>query len=272
MVEQRIGFCTSRDGVRIAYAVHGSGPPIVRPSTWLTHLERDWRSPLWRHWLEELGRANTVVRYDERGCGLSDRDVEDLSPEAWLWDLEAVVEATGLDAFDLVGGAGVGLLSFGSLAGALAPTLTALGLAQVPVGVGLAAVLVGAVAAAGEWPSPDHRTRVLAWTLVGQPVAWVVGMPVVGAIAATAGWRPALVALPVSASVPALVALRRAPAGRAAARSRDRRWLLQPPVARWALGEVLAFSAWSATLVYAGTLFAVSYGAGPAQVGLVLGA
>ncbi len=102
-MEQRIGFCTSRDGVRIAYAVHGSGPPIVRPSTWLTHLEHDWRSPVWRHWLEELGRANTVVRYDERGCGLSDRDVEDLSPEAWLWDLEAVVDAVGLDAFDLLG-------------------------------------------------------------------------------------------------------------------------------------------------------------------------
>ncbi|HXF36602.1 MAG TPA: alpha/beta fold hydrolase, partial [Actinomycetota bacterium] len=102
-MEQRVGCCTSRDGVRIAYAVHGSGPPIVRPSTWLTHLEHDWRSPVWRHWLEELGRANTVVRYDERGCGLSDRDVEDLSLEAWLWDLDAVVEAVGLDAFDLLG-------------------------------------------------------------------------------------------------------------------------------------------------------------------------
>lgn len=166
---------------------------------------------------------------------------------------------------------GVALLALGSLAGALAPTLTALRLAQVPIGVGLAAVLVGAVAAAGEWPSVERRTRVLAWTLVGQPVAWVVGMPVVGTIAAAAGWRPALVALPVSASVPALMALRRAPAGRGAARSGDRRWLLHPPVARWALGEVLAFSAWSATLVYAGALFAASYGAGPAQVGLVLG-
>jgi pimeloyl-ACP methyl ester carboxylesterase/DNA-binding CsgD family transcriptional regulator len=102
-VEQRIGFCTSRDGVRIAYAIHGSGPPVVRPSTWLTHLEQDWRNPIWHHWLEELGRANTVVRYDERGCGLSDRDVEDLSSEAWLSDLEAVVEAAGLDTFDLLG-------------------------------------------------------------------------------------------------------------------------------------------------------------------------
>ncbi len=167
---------------------------------------------------------------------------------------------------------GVALLALGSLACALAPTLTVLGLAQVPVGVELAAVLVGALTAAGEWPSAERRTRVLAWTLVGQPVAWVVGMPIVGTIAGTAGWRPALMVLPVSASVPALLAMRRAPGGRAPARSRERRWLLRPPVARWALGEVLAFSAWSGTLVYAGTLFADSYGAGPAQVGLVLGA
>jgi len=102
-LEQRIGFCTAPDGVRLAYAVHGSGPPLVRPSTWLTHLEYDWRSPVWRHWLEELGRANTLIRYDERGCGLSDRDPEDLSPEASLADLETVVDAVGLETFDLLG-------------------------------------------------------------------------------------------------------------------------------------------------------------------------
>jgi pimeloyl-ACP methyl ester carboxylesterase/DNA-binding CsgD family transcriptional regulator len=102
-VEQRIGFCTAPDGVRLAYGVSGSGPAIVRPSTWLTHLERDWASPVWRHWLEELGRANTLVRYDERGCGLSDREVGELSPQVWLSDLETVVEAAGLDTFDLLG-------------------------------------------------------------------------------------------------------------------------------------------------------------------------
>jgi pimeloyl-ACP methyl ester carboxylesterase/DNA-binding CsgD family transcriptional regulator len=75
----------------------------VRPSTWLTHLERDRRSPVWRHWLEELGRSHTVVRFDERGCGLSDHDVDDLSPAAWLADLEAVVDAVGLERFDLLG-------------------------------------------------------------------------------------------------------------------------------------------------------------------------
>ena len=72
-VEQQVRFCTAADGVRLAFAVHGSGPPIVRVATWLTNLERDWDSPVWRHWLEGLGARHTLIRYDERGCGLSDR-------------------------------------------------------------------------------------------------------------------------------------------------------------------------------------------------------
>jgi pimeloyl-ACP methyl ester carboxylesterase/DNA-binding CsgD family transcriptional regulator len=101
----RIGFCTAPDGVRIAYAVHGSGPPLVKAANWLTHLERDWESPVWRHWLECLGAHNTVVRYDERGCGLSDREVgEDaFSVETWVGDLETVVDAAGLQRFGLLG-------------------------------------------------------------------------------------------------------------------------------------------------------------------------
>jgi pimeloyl-ACP methyl ester carboxylesterase len=96
-------FCTAPDGTRIAYAVHGSGPPLVRTSTWLTHLEFDWQSPVWRHWLDELGDGNTLVRYDERGCGLSDREVEDLSLEARVADLETVIKAAALDRFALLG-------------------------------------------------------------------------------------------------------------------------------------------------------------------------
>ena len=103
MVGQQIRFCVARDGVRLAYAVHGSGPPIVRVATWLTHLEFDWESPVWRHWLEELGKGHTVIRYDERGCGLSDRAPGELSVEAWVADLEAVVAAAGLDRFALLG-------------------------------------------------------------------------------------------------------------------------------------------------------------------------
>ena len=103
MVRQHIRFCIAPDGARLAYAVHGSGPPIVRVATWLTHLEFDWESPVWRHWLEELGRRHTVVRYDERGCGLSDRAPGEVSLEAWVADLEAVVAAAGLDRFALLG-------------------------------------------------------------------------------------------------------------------------------------------------------------------------
>jgi pimeloyl-ACP methyl ester carboxylesterase/DNA-binding CsgD family transcriptional regulator len=102
-LEQQIRFCTTPDRVRLAYATHGNGPPLVKAANWLTHLEFDWESPVWRHWLEELGRGNTVVRYDERGCGLSDWDVEDLSLEAWISDLETVVDAAGLDRFALLG-------------------------------------------------------------------------------------------------------------------------------------------------------------------------
>src|SRR6478735_7864920 len=94
-MEQQVRFCVAPDGVRLAYAVHGRGPPIVRAATWLTHLDFDWESLVWRHWLAALGDGRTVVRYDERGCGLSDRDVGELSLEVWVTDLETVVAAAG---------------------------------------------------------------------------------------------------------------------------------------------------------------------------------
>lgn len=75
----------------------------MRTATWLTHLELDWESPVWRHWLDGLADGHTVLRYDERGCGLSDRDVEDLSLEARVADLEAVIDAAKLDQVDLLG-------------------------------------------------------------------------------------------------------------------------------------------------------------------------
>jgi pimeloyl-ACP methyl ester carboxylesterase/DNA-binding CsgD family transcriptional regulator len=102
-VRQDIRFCTAPDGARLAFAVHGSGPPLVKASNWLTHLEFDWESPVWRHWLRALGERYTVVRYDERGCGLSDRDVGELSPERWVGDLGAVVDAAGLERCALLG-------------------------------------------------------------------------------------------------------------------------------------------------------------------------
>src|SRR5262249_4772928 len=102
-LDQQIRFCAANDGVRLAYAVHGKGPPLVKAPNWLTHLEFDWQSPLWRPWLEELGKTNQVIRYDERGAGLSDWEVEDFSLEAWVTDLEAVVDAADVDRFALLG-------------------------------------------------------------------------------------------------------------------------------------------------------------------------
>jgi pimeloyl-ACP methyl ester carboxylesterase/DNA-binding winged helix-turn-helix (wHTH) protein len=100
---QRIRFCTAADGVRIAYATSGTGPPLVKPANWITHLEYDWESPVWRHWLRELSRDHTLLRYDERGCGLSDHDAADLSFDSWVDDLETVIDAAGLDRFPLLG-------------------------------------------------------------------------------------------------------------------------------------------------------------------------
>lgn len=101
-IPQQIRFCESHDGVRIAYATSGTGPPLVKAANWLSHLEFDGVSPVWNHWLRELSRHNTLVRYDARGCGLSDRDV-DLLFEAWVRDLETVVEASGCHRFPLLG-------------------------------------------------------------------------------------------------------------------------------------------------------------------------
>jgi pimeloyl-ACP methyl ester carboxylesterase/DNA-binding CsgD family transcriptional regulator len=103
---QTIRFCRAADGTRLAYAVHGSGPPLVVVSCWLSHLQHDWQSPVWRHFLEDLGAIATVVRYDERGFGMSDWTVDDFSIEARLGDLEAVLHATGHERFALLGMSG----------------------------------------------------------------------------------------------------------------------------------------------------------------------
>ena len=99
---QDIRFARSADGVGIAYAVHGSGPPLLIDACWLSHLQFDWQSPVWRHYLVELGRIATVIRYDERGHGLSDRGVTDHSLEARVADLEAVADDAGFERFALL--------------------------------------------------------------------------------------------------------------------------------------------------------------------------
>ncbi|MDX1394712.1 MAG: alpha/beta fold hydrolase [Gemmatimonadota bacterium] len=102
-LNQKVRICTARDGVKIAWARSGSGPPLVKAANWLSHLEHDAKSPMWRHWWSGLSRHHTLIRYDERGQGLSDREAADISFEAWVADLEAVVDAAGLDRFTLLG-------------------------------------------------------------------------------------------------------------------------------------------------------------------------
>jgi pimeloyl-ACP methyl ester carboxylesterase/DNA-binding CsgD family transcriptional regulator len=100
-MQQQIRFCTSSDGVRLAYAVSGSGPPLLRAPHWITHLEHD--DAVWGHLLEALGRRFTLVRFDQRGCGLSDRGAADISFEAWVRDLESVADAAQLERFPVLG-------------------------------------------------------------------------------------------------------------------------------------------------------------------------
>jgi len=100
---QNIQFCVTSDGARLAYASTGAGYPLVKAANWLNHLDYEWDSPLWKHWLAELTKHHRLIRYDERGNGLSQRDVKEMSFEQWVQDLEAVVAATRVDRFALMG-------------------------------------------------------------------------------------------------------------------------------------------------------------------------
>jgi class 3 adenylate cyclase/pimeloyl-ACP methyl ester carboxylesterase len=102
-LKQEIKYCRTAKGVRLAYATVGSGPPLVKTANWLNHLEYDWESPVWRHVLHGLARERTLIRYDARGNGMSDWDVDEISFEAWVRDLETVVEAAGVKRFPLLG-------------------------------------------------------------------------------------------------------------------------------------------------------------------------
>jgi len=101
-LHQEIRFTSTADGVRIAWASIGEGRPIVKAANWMSHLDYEWESPIWRHWLSGLARRHRLIRYDERGNGLSDRDCA-ITFEAMAADLEAVVEAAGVERFALFG-------------------------------------------------------------------------------------------------------------------------------------------------------------------------
>ncbi len=102
-VAQTIKYCRAPDGVRLAYAISGSGPPLVKAGNWMNHLEYDWESPIWRHVFRGLSRNHTLIRYDARGNGLSDWDVDTLSLDAWVTDLETVVNRAAVERFPLLG-------------------------------------------------------------------------------------------------------------------------------------------------------------------------
>src|SRR5256885_10125900 len=100
---QEIRFLRADDGVRLAFAIHGDGPPLINVACWLSHLQFDWESPVRRHLLEDLGAFTTLVRYDERGSGLSDWEIADYSIDARVNDLEAVIDQLGFGRVALLG-------------------------------------------------------------------------------------------------------------------------------------------------------------------------
>lgn len=102
-MKQNIRFCTAPDGASLAYATSGDGPPLVRVANWLTHLDLDWKGPIWSHWFREFSKDHTLVRFDLRGSGLSERSVEEQSLEVWRQDLETIIEDLGIDRFPLLG-------------------------------------------------------------------------------------------------------------------------------------------------------------------------
>jgi DNA-binding winged helix-turn-helix (wHTH) protein/alpha-beta hydrolase superfamily lysophospholipase len=103
VLHQQIRFRRSPQGIRLAYAQSGKGPPLVKAANWMSHLELDWQSPVWGHWLHALSANHHLTRYDGRGNGLSDRDVPDVSLAAMVSDLEAVVDETQQGSFALLG-------------------------------------------------------------------------------------------------------------------------------------------------------------------------
>ncbi len=173
---------------------------------------------------------------------------------------------------------GLSLVAVGSLASALAPNLAAFACAQAAIGAAAAILLSAGVAAAGEWAPAGERARVLSWALLGQPAAWVAGMPLIGVISQL-HWRYAWLAVPLGASLVALPAVGLPPgraarlwgAGEATPAGTEPVWR-RPAVARWVIGELMAYSGWGATLVYAGALFIESYGLSTAEAGVLLGA
>lgn len=162
-------------------------------------------------------------------------------------------------------------VAVGSVASAVAPSFLVLALAQLPLWIGVAGLVAAGIGAAGAWSAPDVRTRVVARALAGAPAAWVVGMPVIGAIASES-WRLAFVAVPLPAALltAALVASGEPDSSAARAETSFVRLLRLPGARSWAFGELLAMSAWTGTLVFGGALFIETYGTSSETTGILL--
>ncbi len=102
-ISQTVRFCTAVDGIQIAYASAGNGPPLVKAPNWMHHLEYDWESPVWGHLLRAFAQTHTLVRFDQRGNGLSDWDVPEFTFDSMIDDMASVVDAVGLERFPLLG-------------------------------------------------------------------------------------------------------------------------------------------------------------------------
>lgn len=166
---------------------------------------------------------------------------------------------------------GLLLLAGGSVVSAISPSFILLLAAQAVIGGGLAMVLSGGLAASEAWATDDDGSRLLSWALVGQPVAWVVGQPVAGAVAGV-HWRWAWVAVPLAASALALGAVAgRSSAGEGLADCNPTGMWRRPGMKAWAVGELAAFSGWAGLLVYAGAFFIETYGTSVGTTGIILG-
>jgi predicted MFS family arabinose efflux permease len=169
--------------------------------------------------------------------------------------------------------AGVSVIAVGSLASAAAPSFEVLAAAQILIGVAIAGIVAAGTAAAAAWSAPKHQTKVLSWALIGQPAAWIVGMPVIGALGG-ASWRYGWLALPLVAALLAATLLARRPADapEPARPAGLRRALSDRQIGSWAAAELLANCGWAGTLVYSGALFTESYRSDATLTGVVLAA
>jgi DHA1 family inner membrane transport protein len=183
----------------------------------------------------------------------------------------AVARAGARLPYRLLLAGGAAFVAVGSVASAIAPSFQALAIAQVPLWMGISTLVAGGIGAAGAWSAPEDRARLVARSLAGAPAAWIVGMPTIGWVAET-DWRLAFLAVPLPAAVATVVLVAAIPGGTSERQVAPSllRLLRAPRAGWWAIGELLAMSAWAGTLVFSGALFVETYGASPRLTGIVL--